>query len=77
MARPRHPMPDDVAEALDRHAVREDYDARPAAQRNAYLGRIAAATRPGPRRKRIAQTLDELAVGGLYKGKDHPPSRKP
>ena len=76
MARPRHPMPDDIAEALDRHGVREDYDARPAYQRNDYLGWIGRARRPETRTKRIEQMLDELRIGGVYMGMDHPPSRR-
>ena len=76
MARPRHPMPDDVAEALDRHEAWGDYDARPPYQRNDYLGWIGGAKRPETRRKRIEQMLDELAAGGIYMGMAHPPSRK-
>lgn len=74
--RPRYPMPDDVARALASAGLRGDYDARPAYQRNDYLGWITRAARPDTRAKRLAQMLDELREGGLYMGMPHGPSTK-
>jgi uncharacterized protein YdeI (YjbR/CyaY-like superfamily) len=42
------------------------YDARPAYQRNDYLGWIAQAKREETKAKRLAQMLDELERGGVY-----------
>ena len=76
MARPRHAMPDDVLAELTERDLLDDYDARPAYQRNDYLGWIGHAKLPETRAKRIAQMLDELEQGGVYMKMDHPPSRK-
>ncbi|WP_081744050.1 YdeI/OmpD-associated family protein [Ensifer aridi] len=43
------------------------YAARPAYQRNDYLGWISQAKREATREKRIAQMLDELKAGDAYK----------
>ena len=75
-ARPRHPMPDDVREALVDRGAGADYEARPAYQRNDYLGWIGRARTSETRERRIGQMLDELQVGGVYMGMAHPPSRK-
>ena len=56
-------MPDDIAARLAAAGLRPAYDARPAYQRNDYLGWIARAKRA---EKRLAQMLDELAGGRLY-----------
>ena len=61
-----HPMPADIAEALEARGLRARYDERPDYQRNDYLGWIAAAKRPETRRKRLDQMLDELDVGDVY-----------
>jgi uncharacterized protein YdeI (YjbR/CyaY-like superfamily) len=66
--RPRQPMPDDVAHALDARELRGAYDGRPPYQRNDYLIWIDQAVRPATRAKRIAQMLDELARGDVYMG---------
>ncbi len=50
------------------------YEARPAYQRNDYLGWITRAKRPETRSKRLHQMLDELAQGGVYMGMRHNPS---
>ncbi|MDJ0961282.1 MAG: YdeI/OmpD-associated family protein [Acidimicrobiia bacterium] len=76
MARPVQPMPDDVLAALDDRGLIDAYDERPFYQRNDYLGWIARAKRPETRQKRINQMLDELEIGGVYMGMDHPPSRR-
>ncbi len=74
--RPKQPMPDDVLELLEQRGLLERYNERPHYQRNDYLGWIARAVRPETRRKRISQMLDELDAGGIYMGRDHPPSRR-
>jgi uncharacterized protein YdeI (YjbR/CyaY-like superfamily) len=74
--RPLHPMPADVAAALQDSGLRGEYDARPHYQRNDYVGWITRAQQDGTRRKRIAQMLDELREGGVYMGMAHAPSRK-
>ena len=66
LKRPLHPMPDFVCEALEREGLMATYDARPAYQRNDYLGWIAQAKQAGTRRKRLDQMLDELEKGGVY-----------
>ena len=76
MARPRHPMPDDVLAELEERGAMSDYEARPFYQRNDYIGWINRAKRVETRAKRIAQMLDELELGGVYMKMDHPPSRK-
>ena len=70
-------MPADVLEHLEAQGLLDAYNERPAYQRNDYLGWIGRAKRPETREKRLRQMLDELDVGGVYMGMDHPPSRKP
>lgn len=53
-----------------------DYEARPAYQRNDYIGWITRAAREETRSKRIAQMVDELQRGGVYMNMPHPPSVK-
>ncbi len=74
--RPRHAMPDDVAAALKFAGVKSDYDARPAYQRNDYVGWITRAKEDETRRKRIDQMTAELKTGGAYMGMKHRPSAK-
>jgi len=76
MARPVQPMPDDVFARLEARGLVGVYDERPFYQRNDYLSWIDRAKRPQTRGKRIDQMLDELEIGGVYMGMDHPPSRK-
>ena len=76
MARPRHPMPEFVEQALEERGLRGRYDERPPYQRNDYLGWIARAKRDDTRARRIDQMLDELERGGVYMKMEHPPSRK-
>ena len=64
--RPRHPMPDDVHEALLASGLMAAYDARPPYQRNDYIGWIVRAKRPATRLKRLRQMLDELTAGDTY-----------
>ena len=69
-------MPDDVRAAIDRAAVRGDFDDRPAHQRNDYVGWITGARGDATRARRIARMIDELRAGGVYMGMAHRPSRK-
>lgn len=66
LSRPIQPMPDDVGQRLKSAKLEKSYAARPAYQRNDYLGWIARAKRPQTREKRIAQMLEELEKGGVY-----------
>jgi uncharacterized protein YdeI (YjbR/CyaY-like superfamily) len=67
-------MSEDVREALESRDLMAAYGARPAYQRNDYLGWFARARRPETRARRIGQMLDELAQGGVYMGMKHGPS---
>lgn len=69
-------MPDDVRDALEAARLMSAYEARPAYQRNDYLGWITRAVYQATRAKRIAQMLEELETGGIYMGMEHPPSRR-
>ena len=66
LTRSIHPMPDDVRRALVEHGVVAAYEARPAYQRNDYIGWITRAKRPETRAKRLTQMLEELAAGDRY-----------
>jgi uncharacterized protein YdeI (YjbR/CyaY-like superfamily) len=66
--RPREIMPDFVATALNEHALRPQYEARPAYQRNDYLLWINKAKRDDTKQKRLRQMLYELEAGGVYMG---------
>ncbi|WP_129583393.1 YdeI/OmpD-associated family protein [Actinomyces mediterranea] len=74
LMRPLQEMPEDIARLLNERGLREDYDARPAYQRNDYLAWIGRAKRPETRMKRIDQMLNELEVGGVYMKMRHAPS---
>jgi len=52
--------------ALVEHGVVAAYEARPAYQRNDYIGWITRAKRPETRAKRLTQMLEELAAGDRY-----------
>ena len=66
LVRPPQPMSDMVRTALVRRDLVEQYQARPAYQRNDYLMWINKAKRPETRQKRLDQMLDELESGGVY-----------
>lgn len=76
LTRPIHPMPEFVADALEQNALTDDYNARPAYQQNDYIGWIERAKRLETKMKRLNQMLEELRIGGVYMGMDHPSSRK-
>lgn len=61
--RERHPMPDDILNALESNNLFEAYESRPPYQRNDYIGWITDAKRDETRDKRLAQMLDELRRG--------------
>ncbi|OHV76048.1 YdeI/OmpD-associated family protein [Rhizobium sp. LCM 4573] len=66
LKRPLNPMPPEIAGRLRAEGLEATYDARPAYQRNDYLGWIAQAKREQTREKRIRQMLDELKAGNAY-----------
>lgn len=66
LARPRHPMPAFVREALAERGLADAYAARPPYQRNDYIGWIAGAKQEATRRRRLARMLAELAAGDRY-----------
>ena len=74
LARAINPMPAEVRTALEERGLMAEYEARPAYQRNDYLGWIARAKRPETRTKRLATMLEELEAGGVYMGMEHRPS---
>lgn len=76
LKRPRHPMPEFVAQELKDRGLMEAYKARPAYQQNDYLGWINSAKRPATTEKRLAQMLRELESGGVYMNMRHPASAK-
>ena len=59
-------MPPDVRAALEERDLVDEYQERPAYQRNDYVGWISRAKRPETRAKRLAQMLDELEAGDRY-----------
>ena len=74
--RKRQPMPDHILGALKKAKLFDAYEARPAYQRNDYIGWITGAKRQETRDTRLAQMLDELRKGGVYMNMEHKPSRK-
>lgn len=66
LKRPINPMPAFVLSALVERRFMEAYGARPAYQRNDYLGWIVRAKREETRRSCLEQMLEELATGDGY-----------
>ena len=66
LVRPPQPMSDLVRTALVRRDLVDQYQARPAYQRNDYLMWINKAKRAETMQKRLDQMLDELESGGVY-----------
>ena len=64
--RARHSMPDYVRDALNKRGLMDAYRARPAYQRNDYIGWITRAKQEATKQKRLKQMLDELKKGGVY-----------
>jgi len=71
LTREIYPLPDYVAEALQERNLVEAYRARPAYQKNDYVGWITRAKREATRQKRLAQMLYELARGDKYMKMDY------
>ena len=69
-------MPAFVKKALNERGLMAAYNARPAYQRNDYLGWIARAKREDTKHRRLCQMLDELEMGGVYMNMKHLPSAK-
>jgi len=61
-----HPMPDDVAQALNEENVMDAYSKRPPYQQNDYIGWIIRAKTYETREKRIHQMLEELHSKDRY-----------
>lgn len=59
-------MPEFVREALIERDLVDAYRARPAYQKNDYMGWITRAKRQETRERRLDQMLDELAAGDRY-----------
>lgn len=72
-----HPMTLEVEQALDASDLWATYDARPAYQRNDYLGWIDQAKREDTHRKRLGQMLSELEDGDVYMGMGWKPGQDP
>lgn len=68
LKRELHPVPEYISKALESQNLTEKYNARPAYQRNDYIGWITRAKRQETVDKRLAQMLEELEGGGLYMG---------
>ncbi len=64
--RPRVAMPAAVRRTLLARGVMKAYRARPAYQRNDYLGWLVQAKRQDTRDKRLAQMVAELKRGDVY-----------
>ena len=69
--RPRHKMPAGIKTALSKRGVLKAYNARPAYQRNDYLGWITQGKTDATQAKRTEQMLSELERGGVYMGMKH------
>jgi len=69
-------MPGYIEKTLADSGLEQDYMARPAYQRNDYIGWIERAKKPETRQKRLDQMLHELRAGGVYMKMKHPASVK-
>jgi uncharacterized protein YdeI (YjbR/CyaY-like superfamily) len=61
-----NPMPKNIRAALNGQGLLKLYNARPAYQRNDYLGWISRARLEATKEKRIDQMLMELKLGDRY-----------
>jgi hypothetical protein len=66
LRRARHSMPAFVRKALAEHGLMDAYKARPAYQKNDYLGWINSARLETTRQRRLNQMLSELKGGKKY-----------
>ena len=76
LKRPRYPIPDFVAQALEKRGLMAAYKARPVYQQNDYIGWVNRAKREETKAKRLQQMLNELEQGGVYMKMNHPASAK-
>lgn len=76
LKRPIQPMLELVKTALRKANLREEYDARPAYQRNDYLWWINSAKRNETKQRRLSKMLVELKAGSGYMGMDWKPKSK-
>ncbi|HBC56770.1 MAG TPA: hypothetical protein DCZ03_06355 [Gammaproteobacteria bacterium] len=76
LKRDRHPMPEFVKKALKKEHLMAHYLARPAYQKNDYIGWINQAKLETTKQKRLSQMLTELKQGGVYMNMPHPASTK-
>jgi uncharacterized protein YdeI (YjbR/CyaY-like superfamily) len=76
LKRPVNKMPAHIIELLSKEGLTEAYNARPAYQRNDYLGWISRAKLEATQHKRTAQMIAELKKGDVYMNMDWPPGRK-
>ena len=74
--RERHPMPEDVLNALEQENLFEAYESRPPYQQNDYVGWIIDAKRDKTRNARLAQMLDEIRSGDRYMKMAYKPGKK-
>jgi uncharacterized protein YdeI (YjbR/CyaY-like superfamily) len=63
-------MPAFVRDALNERGLMDAYKARPAYQKNDYLGWIKRAKQDATREKRLSQMLSELKGGKKYMNMD-------
>jgi uncharacterized protein YdeI (YjbR/CyaY-like superfamily) len=66
LKRPKQSMPAHVREALNARGLMDEYNARPAYQKNDYLAWITSAKLENTREKRVGQMLSELRGGKKY-----------
>lgn len=69
-------MPVDIRRRLTAENLMGAYVARPAYQRNDYVGWIIQAKLPTTRERRMRQMLAELKKGGVYMNMRHGPSAR-
>lgn len=66
MKRPKHNMPDYMANALRKNNLFDKYNKRPWYQRNDYVRWISSPKKEETKRKRLNQMLSELTKGDVY-----------
>lgn len=76
LKRERYPLPEFVRTALERSGLVRAYRARPAYQRNDYIGWITRAKLATTRQKRLEQMLDELRRGSVHMNMKWRPRRQ-
>ena len=72
LTRDIHPMPKWVEDEIKDNNVADAYRARPAYQKNDYIGWILRAKREETQQARVTQMIDELKRGVLYMKMDYP-----